>query len=278
MSAVDAPVRIWHQSMATLAEFGPYQDLLATHIAAVAPAGVTVDVHGISATSYGGRAPAHVLRYPYLRQVIQTQAIDLCRQAQAEGYDAVALATFGDPYLRECRSMVDIPIASMPESALAVAGTLAGRAALISLGPGGVGRLRELVDGFGVSSRVSGIHPLNPPVAEDILVRLMSEPTLGAFAESLEAVGREAAAAGAEILIPAEGALNELLWSRRVTTLAGLPVLDGLGVTLAYTTMLVHLRRAGGLGTSRVSTYATPPADWVAEIENAVGEARGGTR
>ncbi|WP_322754111.1 aspartate/glutamate racemase family protein [Frankia sp. Cas3] len=271
MSRGDAgTVRIWHQSMATLSEFGQYQDLLRAHIAKVMPQDVTVDIHGAQAKSYGGRPPAHVLRYPYLKYRIQTQAIEACRQAEAAGYDAVAMATFGDPYLRECRSMVGIPVASMPESCLFVASSLAARSALICLTPTSIPRVRELVDGHGMTSRVSGIYSLDPPASEHVLVQLMAGQELGNFTDSLQRAAELAATAGAEMLIPAEGALNELLWSRGITSIAGLPVLDALGVTLSYTRLLVHLQRYDGMETSRVSTFARPPADWVADIEAAL--------
>jgi allantoin racemase len=267
MSSQGAAVRIWHQSMATLSEFGSYQDLLREHIAVVTPGGVEVDIHGAEAKSYGGRPPAHVLRYPYLKHRIQAQAITACRRAAAEGYDAVALATFGDPFLRECRSIVDIPVASMPESCLFVASSLAARSALISLTPASIPRVAELVDAHGMRSRVSGLYALEPSASEHVLVELMSAAELGAFPDSVERLATRARADGAELLIPAEGALNELLWSRGMRSAAGLPILDALGVTLSYTRMLVDLRQRAGIETSRVATFAKPPADLLDEIE-----------
>jgi Asp/Glu/hydantoin racemase len=262
-------MRIWHQSMATLSEFGPYQDLLRQHAAAVTPSGVQVDIHGAKAKSYAGRPPAHVLRYAYLKHLIQAQAIAACRQAEDAGYDAVAMATFSDPYLRECRSLVDIPVASMPESCLFVASSLAARSALICLTAASIRRVTELIDGLGVSTRVSGVYALEPAVSEHTLVELMAAPGLGALTHSLERLAERAMAGGAEILIPAEGALNELLWSRGLTSAGGLPVLDGLSATLGYAQLLARLRQ-GGIGTSRVSTFAKPPADLLDDIETAI--------
>lgn len=261
-----AGVRIWHQSMAAMGDFGAYETLLRKHIETVVPADVAVEIHGAAPDSYGGRPPGQVLRYPYLKHVIQTQAIAACRRAEAEGYDAVALATFSDPYLRECRSVVDIPVVSMPESVMFVASSLAAKCALIALHPASVIRLRELVDAHGIGSRVSGIYPLQPPMTEHDLVELMSANDLGEHLENLEQVATQARSDGAEILIPAEGALNEVLWAHGIRSLGGLPVLDGLGATLSYTRLMVDLQRTSGVGVSRVSTFAKPPAELMAEI------------
>ena len=264
--------RIWHQSMATLSEFGLYQEMLRQHIAAIMPGHVEVDIHGARPGSYGGRPPGQVLRYPYLKHLIQAQAIAACRRAEEQGYDAVAMATFGDPYLRECRAVVGIPVASMPESCLFVAASLAARVALISLAPASVRRVREMVDSHGMASRVSGIYALDPAVSEHVLVELMSAPDLADLEDSLQRAAELAAADGAEMIVPAEGALNELLWSRGIRSIGSLPVLDGLGVTLAYARLMVDLQRRHALSTSRVSTYAKPPEDLLNDIEASLGE------
>jgi len=260
---------IWHQSMATLSEFGPYERLLNTHLRVVVPPEVTVDVHGASVKSYAGRSPADVLRFPYLKHLVQSQALTACRQAEERGYDAVALATFGDPFLRECRSLVDIPVVSMPESCLVVASTLAARSALITLAPPSIRRVHDLIAAHGMQSRVSGVYSLQPAMSEHGLVGLMSRADLGDFTDNLERVAAQAAADGAEMLIPAEGALNELLWSQGIRSVGGVPVLDALGVTMSYTRLLVDLKRRNGIDVSRVSTFARPPADLRADVEAA---------
>jgi allantoin racemase len=267
--ARSSPMLIWHQSMATLSEFGPYGELLEKHLQSILPADVVVHVHGASAKSYAGRSPAEVLKFPYLKHLVQSQALAACRRAEDSGYDAVALATFGDPFLRECRSLVDIPVASMPESCMLVASSLASRAALISLAPASVHRVRDLIVAHGMQSRVSGVYSLAPAMSEHGLVELMSGSDLGDLTTNLERVAARAASDGAEMLILAEGALNELLWSQGIRSLGGVPVLDALGVTMSYTRLMVDLKRRNGIDVSRVSTYARPPADLRAGVEAA---------
>jgi allantoin racemase len=262
-------VRVWHQCMSPLSDFVLYEALLQRHSSEVSPPGTVVEVHGVLAGTYAGRPPAQVGKYPYLKFMIQSQAIAACRQAEASGFHAVALATFADPYLRECRATVDIPVVSMPESCLFVCSSLAARAALVTLSPPSVRRVREVVEQHGVARRVSGVYPLSPPLTEHVLLELLDSGDLGPLNENLEQVARTAAADGAELLLPAEGVLNELLWSQEVKELAGLPVVDALGVTLAYTQLMVALKRSSGLSTSRVGTFAKPPETLLAAVEEA---------
>src|SRR5436305_960863 len=54
ISEVQASVKIWHQSMAPLDEFGAYRDVLRAHLDAVLEPGIEVDIHGLSSGAYAG--------------------------------------------------------------------------------------------------------------------------------------------------------------------------------------------------------------------------------
>jgi allantoin racemase len=74
-------MRIWHQSMAPLGEFGQYANLLEEHIERVAAKGTIVTLHGARPGSYLGRAPGELLRYPYARHLIHSHATRPNRKA-----------------------------------------------------------------------------------------------------------------------------------------------------------------------------------------------------
>lgn len=252
-------MRLWHQSMAPLGEFGAYGDVLGKHLAAVLPEGVAVDVHGSRPGSYLGAAPAEVLRYPVLKHLIQGQIFDHCLAAERAGYDGVVLASFSEPFLPEVRSLVDIPVASMPESALAVGCSCAVKVALVTLTPRSVPRVATLVDNHGLRSRVAGVFPLDPPITEaDLVAVLNGDAEATSILESFARSSRQAVAAGADLVIPAEGALNEILWSHGVREIDGATVLDGLAVVVHYAVMMVHLQRTTALGAARTVSYPRP--------------------
>jgi Asp/Glu/hydantoin racemase len=170
-------MRIWHQSMAPFAAVGAYAETLARHVETAVSPGVEVELHGLETELYGGHPPARVLRYPYAAHLVARTAIERCVQAEAEGYDAVAFATFAEPFLRESRAAVDIPVASMLESALLVGCSVARRMAFVSLEPNGARRVRDVVERHGFATRVSGFHTLGADMDEQRLSQAFTDPT-----------------------------------------------------------------------------------------------------
>jgi allantoin racemase len=264
-------MRIWHQSMAALDDYGAYLTCLDGHVKSVASPDTTVTLHGARPGSYLGRAPAQVLRYPYAKHLIQAQAVEHCLQAQAEGYDAVAMATFGDPFLTECRSVVDIPVASMPESAALVGCSCADRMALVTLGPGNVRRVVDLVARMGLSSRVCSVVAVDPAITEADLAAALEEGDLAVLVDRFTEAAQSAIKTGADVVIPAEGMLNEVLFQAGCHRIGDVPVMDALGVLIAYTEMLVQLRTRTGLSVGRRWTYPKPDADLLGELRRRKG-------
>src|SRR3546814_9928015 len=114
-------MKIWYQSMAPLGHLPRYVQALSQHAREVCGDEVAVTFNGASDHWYDVRTPAEMLRYPYVKHVIQREAIDFCRRAEAEEHDAVVLGSFSEPFLAEIRSILRIPVVSMPESALLTA-------------------------------------------------------------------------------------------------------------------------------------------------------------
>lgn len=259
-------MRIWHQSMAPLDQFGDYQTLLERHLTASSSDGTAVTVHGATPGSYLGQAPGRLLRYPYARHVVQSQAIEHCLQAEREGYDAVAFATFGDPFLTECRSLVDIPVTSIPESSLLVGCSLAKQMALVPLGPGYVRQVQELVARIGLSSRVSAVVPLDPPATEADLVEALlpgrGDDLVSRFSRAAQTAIRD----GADLIVPAEGLLNEVLFQSNCTRIGDVVVMDVLAVLVAHTELLVDLKARAELSVGRKWSYPRPDPELLAEL------------
>lgn len=260
-------IRIWYQSMAPLSHLPRYVDALQRHAKAVCGSSVSVTLNGASDRWYAGRTPAEMLKFPYIKQIIQREAIDFCRQAQAEHYDAVILGSFSEPFLPEIRSILSIPVISMPESALLSACMYAERFALVPLARAGVKRVSALVQRHGLGQRVTDIQALSTPVTEDELEAALADP--GKVMDDFIAVGRRLVDAGADVVIPAEGVLSELLFWNGVREIDGATVLDCIGNALAHAEMLVRLKRSTGMGVGRRWAYPTPPADMIEAVERA---------
>jgi allantoin racemase len=258
-------VRIWQQSITDLDQLPEYRGTLAGHARTVCAADTEVDVHGVRPGSYpDGLTPIEAIAFPWCHRLLSLQIVQGAMEADRQGYDAVAVSCFFDPGLVEARSVVDIPVVSMCETAFLVASSIGRRYGLIGLDEAHAEFLHGLAREYGVSERIAAIVPLRPAVTEADL-----DAVHGGGGDLGERVGRAAEVAvarGADVLIPAEGVLNTALMRQGLRAIGGVPVLDAYGALLAYAEMLVRLRRTTGLSVSRAGAYARPDDATAAHI------------
>lgn len=252
--------------MAPLGSLPGYVDALKRHAKRACSAEVEVFFNGASDAPYGGLPPADVLKYPYAKLVIQAELIEFCRRAEREGFDAVILGSFSEPFLPEIRSLLEIPVVSMPEAAMFAACSLAEQFALVALGPEGARRVRATVRRHGLESRVSGIYSLGKPVTESDLEVAFKAPSL--VIDNFKEAAEQAVKAGADAIIPAEGVLNEVLFANGVHVISKATVMDCVGAALLYAEFLTGMKKRLGMGVGRRWTYAKPPADLLEQIKS----------
>jgi hypothetical protein len=252
-----AKLRIWHQSMAELDGFPAYRDALAEHLTRLVGDQAEVVLHGTDPGTYDGVPPIDTLNYPIAFHVLLQQVLRNAIRAEEQGFDAFVISSFTEPFLTEARSVVDIPVVAMPESTLLTACSVGRLAAIISVGPEIGWIARSMVERHGLRERVAGIFPLDPPVSEPAIVRALAEPD--ELLHSFRTAAAAAIAANADVLIPAEGILNEVCVVHGIGEIDGAVVLDAVGVTFEHALMMCRLWRAG-LRPGRRWTYRTPPA------------------
>ncbi|HYZ33205.1 MAG TPA: aspartate/glutamate racemase family protein [Crenalkalicoccus sp.] len=242
-------MRIWHQSMAPIAHLTGYTDALARHAALACSPGVEVYFNGAAEEPYRGTTPADLLRYPYAKHVLGEEAIGHALRAEREGFDALILGSFSEPFLPEIRSLLDIPVVSMPEASMLLACSLAESFALVTLGPSNIIRVRKTVARHGMQARVSGVHAFARQWDEAQLNAAFADPA--ALIESFSEVARRALADGADLVIPAEGVLNEVLFQHGLREIDGAAVMDCVGAALLHAEMQVNARQKLGLAAGR---------------------------
>jgi Asp/Glu/hydantoin racemase len=250
-------MRIWHQSMSDLDALPEYRALLQRHLHRVVDPDTVVDLHGLQAGAFGSLAPADVVPYPVAFHRILGQVLLLYERAEAEGYDAIVIAGWSEAFLREARSLVDIPVVSMPESNLLAACSVGKLAGLVTISPLIARHIRTLVSAHRFEQRVTAVVSLEPHVNEHDLAKAMSEPEplLDAFSRA----ARQQINAGADVVIPAEGFLSELLVDRGVDEIDGVSVMDSVGVALLNAQMMVRLKARTGLHAGRRWEYRKLP-------------------
>ncbi len=262
-------IRIWHQSMTELEELPQYRTTMEQHAQAVLSGSTRVSVNGLPPGSYGGLAPSDVLGYPYAYHLVLGHAIEAAYQAERQGYDAFVVGSYSEPFLREIRSLVDIPVASMAESTFLVACSLGKYQALIANAPSIARIVSTQVQKHGLRERVTGVYSVDPPLTENALA--VAYQDAGEMIDGFTQVARQAIDAGADVVVPAEGVLAELLWANGVDHVDDVPVMDSLGVAWHYAEMLVGLWRRTGLRVGRRWEYPRAPEDILARVRGVAG-------
>jgi Asp/Glu/hydantoin racemase len=252
-------MRIWHQSFTDLTVMPLYRKTLAEHAAAAMGNDAAVTVHGLRPGTYAeGCAPIDAIKYRYVAALNELQICDAALVAEREGFDAVAIGCFFDPGLRAARSLVDIPILGLGETCALVACSLARKFGLVTLCEDQSADYSDMMLAYGLERRFAGAVSLSPPIDEFALEA--NEETARAIEERFDRACALVVERGADIVIPADGVLNEFLVRRgRLTARGDVPVMDSLGVLFQHAAFLVRLGRTTGAGVSRHQFYARPP-------------------
>lgn len=261
-------MRIWHQSSTEIEGLGVYKQALLAHAGQVRGAADQIDVHGIAAGRYLGRTPTEALGNAWVHHVVLEPVLTNAVRAEAQGYDAFVIGSFSEPYLRELRSAVDIPVVSLTEAALLVACSLGRYSAPVANAPNTAWMTRMSIEAHALSSRVLRVQSIDPPLDEPALARAFEAP--GPVIDAFRRAALRAVADGADVIIPAEGMLAELLYVEGVRTIGGAPVVDVFGTAWAYAAMLVQLRRHSGTQVGRAWHYRRDDAAYVRELASAM--------
>jgi Asp/Glu/hydantoin racemase len=251
-------MRIWHQSFTDLTVMPLYRKTLAEHASAVMGNEATVSVHGLRPGTYAeGCAPIDAIKYRYVASINELQICDAALVAEREGFDAVAIGCFFDPGLRAARSLVDIPVVGLGETCALVACSLARKFGLVTLCEDQSADYADMMHAYGLERRFAGAVAVDPPIDEFALEA--DEATARAIEERFDRACALAVERGAEIVVPADGVLNEFLVRRgRLTARGDVPVMDSLGVLFQHAAFLVRLARTTAAGVSRRQFYARP--------------------
>lgn len=246
-------IRIWHQSVNELEHVGNYRKALQSHAAAVLPPTVVLDVRGLTSGTYGGLSPSEALGNAVTYHRCLSQVIDLAVEAEAAGFDAFVIGSFSEPFLREIRTAVDIPVISLTEAALLTACSLGTYSGLIANYPNVQRMVEASVDKHRLNARVLEVACLDPPVDEFEMSAAYDHPE--PLVASFRATAERLVAAGADVIIPAEGVLARLITGAGLDRVRNVPVLDVFAVAWANAMTMVELRRTTGLSVGRAWSY-----------------------
>lgn len=255
-------MRIWYQSAVEMTGASAYREALERHAARVADPGTVVDIRGVDPGTWAGRQPSQLFGCPAVfLAALGPAVLRNAVRAEREGYDAFVIGTYIEPFLRELRSAVDIPVVSSLEAMLLVGCSTAHTLGLVTLNEQLLWSLTQSVERHRLGARVGAILTMEPQLNERELIGLFTDPDvyLGRFRET---AGR-AIAGHADAIIPAEGILAEIVSANGITEIDGAAVLDGIGIPIAYAEMMAKLHGRTGLRVGRRWHHGKPEQELI---------------
>jgi allantoin racemase len=156
---------------------------------------------------------------------------------------AVVWAGFGDPGREAVQELLDVPVISIAEAAAHLAGLLGHRYGVVTTLRRAGPQIEDALRNAGLYEKCAAITAAEVPVL-DVTPDDVLDP--------LAAAGREALAAGAEVLCLGSGALSGL--APELARRLGVPVVDGLQAAVKLAEACAEL----GVTTSKVNAYADP--------------------
>jgi allantoin racemase len=257
-------VRIWHQCLSALENTPAYRTALEAHFKSVVGADVVVDLHGTvpgstqinDPAAFPQHEPNRRIGYTYALSLHKEQFVRAALRAEEEGYDAFYIATFADSGFEEIRSLLTIPVVTYCQSSLLFAASLGAPIGFVLFVEAAEAQLRRHALLYGLRDLIGPVVYADFGYGEVMAAFEDPSEVVKAFTEAAE----RAVEQGAKVLVPGEGPLNILLATAGVSQVAGVPVIDSLGVGAVYAEMRARFYRRSGLTHAQTGFYyATPP-------------------
>ena len=189
--------------------------------------------------------------------IAEHAAVVLAAQ-HAGNCDAVLIAVSYDTGLRALREMLAVPVVGMTEAMLLTACMLGGRIGLVSFGQRVQQLYREVVDGYGLSTRIAGWRNLESTAAyQDGDYTELDRALVAASRSLIEQDGAEVIALLGAVMAGVP---------RRIQDQVPVPVLDGIRCGVPQAELLVRL----GVPKPTHGSFAAPGPRTVSNVDAAI--------
>jgi len=252
-------MKIWHQSFTVLGDLPDYVTALKSRIGEVVRPGTEVVLHGQIEGTYPSDYPGTDLAYGVLYWMHGLQWLAAAREAQAQGFDAMVLASIAGPMAREIRTIVDIPVVGYGEAAFNLAGLYGRRAGMLFFIKDRLDFWPEQIKSWGMESRFVGIEHAGVTF-RDVLNAHVNPEEHDSVVERIVAQGeRLVRETGADVIVPGEMPMNLLLANAGINRIAGATVIDGIAASFKMAELLVDLKRTSGMTPSQHGYFHAKP-------------------
>ncbi|MBC7001478.1 aspartate/glutamate racemase family protein [Photobacterium sp. BZF1] len=176
--------------------------------------------------------------------------LDVIRECEQETNkpDAYIVACFGDPALDAAKELTEAPVLGIAQAAFHAASLVAHRFSVVTTLARTIPTAEHLLQRYGLAERCCAIRAIELPV-------LALEQTDNATFQQLLAACRETLHYdGAEAIVLGCAGMSDLVSD--LQSELGVPIIDGVTAAVSLAESLHRL----SLSTSKVATYAPPPA------------------
>jgi len=250
-------MKIWYQSASSFG-FEPvwddYGQTLQAQCLAVVHPDTEVHVRGIPVMV------RDVENWKSLQYFQNIQTINNMIQAEREGFDAFVIGCTLDVGLAEGRSLLDIPVVAISETAYHMAMTLGRRYAVVTSSSAFCEVYGEQVVRYGVESRYMP-GPYIVHASEEEIASSLGKP--GPLLDKFIIQAKRAVADGASVIIPGPAFLTTMAYRAGLKEIDGAPVLDTISLAVKTAEMMVGMNRSGLTPSRCIGAYAKPQGDWV---------------
>ncbi|MCV7199758.1 aspartate/glutamate racemase family protein [Mycobacterium angelicum] len=232
-------MKIWLQKHIVKGRMPALDDWYEQHIEAVVDPGTEVVIHTLPRRTYDYETPYDYVQYGVLALRFSQYFAETAAQAERDGYDAWVIAAGQDPGLTGARALATIPTLGLTRTASSYCAQQDVRYSFIGMVPCLKEPIIENVRRYRTDHLLAS-YELVPGSIAATTSAIAGDPDqfLGEFAEA----AARARAAGAQVILPATGLPAEIVWHYEVREVAGLPVLDPLGLLLKSAEAEVRLR------------------------------------
>ncbi|MBD0694689.1 aspartate/glutamate racemase family protein [Streptomyces sp. CBMA123] len=212
------------------------------HLDAIKGPDTEIDIKTLPAQTYPSNTPFGLVGHHAAQVLFSEHFAHSAVAAERAGYDAWVVAAGQDPGLRDARHLAGIPTLGYGETAFHLSAMAGYRFGLLGFMPPLQEPIQANVTRYGLDSSLAS-YEVVPGGWDGVHRALEGDDDL--FLTTYTEAAERAAKAGAEVIIPAEGIPNEILWNRGIRELHGLPVIDPAGLAVKFAELSVTLQRLG---------------------------------
>ena len=249
-------MKICYQSFVDETIAATYLQRLAAHLDDIAGSNI-IDVKPLT--------PPDSFAHPAMEFRCARDVVRNAIRAERDGYDAFIVGHIQDSGLWEAKSVVDIPVVGLGEACMLYACLLGMRIGIVTINPRFIPGFHLQIKKYGLESRLTGVHAMTFEPGE-LTAAFDSDDVYQRALVSFHEQAAPLVERGVEVLIPGGGIPMLLFAGEQNFNVKGAPVINGIPIVVKMTLMAVELKRFNGLGVSRSSDMALPPAYVIEEL------------